>query len=182
MIEKEASLDGIYVIRTSETKERMSAEDTVRNYKSLAQVERAFRTLKGVDILVRPIRHRTEDRFKAHIFICMLAYYVEWYMRKALAPLLFDDEELNVNRKKRDPVAPAKPSVSANKKKSSRKTEQGFTVHSFDTLLTELATRCKNKCKLKSSDNAASFFQYTEFSQLQAEAFKLLALCPVTGK
>ena len=191
LIEREASLDGIYVIRTSEPKERMPAEDTVRNYKSLAQVERAFRSLKGVDILIRPIRHRTSDRVKAHIFICMLAYYVEWHMRKALAPLLFDDEELEIDRKRRDPVAQAKPSASARKKKSLRKTEAGFPaclcvarrqVHSFDTLLIELATRCRNQCKLKSSANAPSFAQYTKFSPLQAEAFKLLGLCPVNGK
>lgn len=177
LIERESSLDGIYVIRTSEPKERISAEDVVRNYKSLAQVERAFRSLKGVDILIRPIRHRTSERVKAHIFICMLAYYVEWHMRKALAPLLFDDEEGDENRKKRDPVAPAKPSVSARKKKSFRKTEGGFPVHSFDTLLIELATRCRNQCRLKSTGNAPSFAQYTEFSPLQAEAFKLLGLC-----
>ena len=182
LIEREASLDGIYVIRTSEPKERMPAEDTVRNYKSLAQVERAFRSLKGVDILIRPIRHRTSDRVKAHIFICMLAYYVEWHMRKALAPLLFDDEELEIDRKRRDPVAQAKPSASARKKKSLRKTEAGFPVHSFDTLLIELATRCRNQCKLKSSANAPSFAQYTKFSPLQTEAFKLLGLCPVNGK
>lgn len=93
-IEQEAKLDGIYVIRTSEPKERLTAEDTVRTYKNLSQVERAFRTLKGIDLLVRPIRHRTEDRVPAHIFLCMLAYYVEWHMRRALAPILFEDEEL----------------------------------------------------------------------------------------
>ena len=98
-------LDGIYVIRTSEPPSRLSAADTVRSYKYLAQVERAFRCLKGIDILVRPIRHRDEQRVKAHLFLCMLAYYVEWHMRKALAPLLFDDEQLDQDRKNRDPVA-----------------------------------------------------------------------------
>ena len=94
MIEQEAKLDGIYVIRTSETAEQLSAADTVRGYKSLAQVERAFRSLKGLDLLIRPIRHRTEERVPAHIFLCMLAYYVEWHLRRVWAPLLFEDEEL----------------------------------------------------------------------------------------
>ncbi len=134
-IDQEAALDGIYVIRTSEPAERLSAEDTVRSYKNLTQVERAFRSLKGIDLLVRPIWHHTEDHVRSHIFICMLAYYVEWHMRKALAPLLFDDEELDENRKTRDPVKPAKPSVSAKEKKGQKLTSEGFVVHSFDTLL-----------------------------------------------
>ena len=92
-IQQEAKLDGIYVIRTSEPAERLSAEDTVRSYKSLAEVERAFRCLKGIDLLVRPIRHRTEERVPTHIFLCLLAYYVEWHLRRAWAPLLFEDEE-----------------------------------------------------------------------------------------
>lgn len=181
MIEREASLDGIYLIRTSEPKERMSAENTVRNYKSLARVERAFRSLKGMDILIRPIRHRLSKRVKAHIFICMLAYYVEWHMRKALAPLLFEDEELDENRKTRDPVAQAKPSKSAKEKKKVRKTKQGFPIHSFDTLVTELGTRCRNLCKLKSSPETPSFVQYTEFSEFQEKAFKLLGLFSCNG-
>jgi hypothetical protein len=98
-------LDGIYVIRTSESVERLSAADTVRSYKSLAQVERAFRTLKGMDLLIRPIRHRTEDRVPAHIFLCLLAYYVEWHLRRAWAPLLFDDEQLAQERRRRDPIS-----------------------------------------------------------------------------
>lgn len=181
LIEREAQLDGIYVIRTSESKKRMSAEDTVRNYKSLSLVERAFRSLKGIDILIRPIRHRTEERVKAHFFICMLAYYVEWHMRKALAPLLFDDEDLDVNRKKRDPVAPAKPSESAKKKKKGRKTNDGFKVHSFDTLFIELGTRSRNRCRLKSSPDSPIFYQNTEFNPLQKKAFQLLGLYPVNG-
>src|SRR3989441_11061629 len=90
------------MIRTSESAERLSAEDTVRSYKSLAQVERAFRTLKGVDLLIRPIRHRTEDRVPAHIFLCLLAYYVEWHLRRAWAPLLFEDEQLAQERRLRE--------------------------------------------------------------------------------
>ena len=90
-----SGLDGIYIVRTSQPDERLSAPDAVRNYKSLAIVERAFRCLKGVDLLVRPIHHRTEDHVRAHVFLCMLAYYVEWHMRQAWAPLLFHDEELS---------------------------------------------------------------------------------------
>ncbi len=112
-IEQEAKLDGIYVIRTSEPAERLSAADTVRGYKSLAQVERAFRSLKGLDLLIRPIRHRTEERVPAHVFLCMLAYYVEWHLRRVWAPLLFEDEELPKERQRRDPVLPARSSESA---------------------------------------------------------------------
>lgn len=174
LIEREANLDGIYVIRTSEPKERMSGEDAVRNYKNLSVVERAFRCLKGIDILVRPIRHYNESRVMAHIFICMLAYYVEWHMRKALAPILFDDEELDVNRKKRDPVATAKPSTSAKEKRKVRKTKDGLPIHSFNTLLKEFGTLCRNRCRIKSSPDSPPFYQNTELSPLQARAFKLL--------
>jgi transposase len=176
LIEREAKQDGIYVIRTSEPEKKMSAEDTVRNYKSLSLVERVFRCLKGIDLLVRPIRHRTVERVKAHIFICMLAYYVEWQMRKNLAPLLFDDEQLDEDRKVRDPVAPAKPSASAKKKKKVRKTNDGFPIHSFDTLLIELATLSKNRCKIKSSPESPCFYQDTELTTLQKKAFHLLGL------
>lgn len=180
-IQHEAQLDGIYVIRTSEPRSRLSAEDTVRSYKSLAQVEHAFRCLKGIDILVRPIRHRDEQRVKAHLFLCMLAYYVEWHLRKALAPLLFDDEQLDQDRKSRDPVAPAKPSASAKKKKTVRLTTDGLPIHSFETLLAELATRCRNRCRIKSDPNSAPFSHLTEPTPLQQRAFELLQVLPVTG-
>jgi transposase len=140
-IKQEAQLDGIYVIRTSEPKERLSAEDTVRSYKRLSQAERAFRCLKGIfDVLVRPIRHRTEERVPAHFFLCLLAYYVEWHRRRALAPILFEDEELQEDRKQRDPILPAKPSESV-KKKATHQNADGLPVHSFETLMAELATR-----------------------------------------
>ena len=132
------------MIRTSEPTERLCAEDTVRSYKNLTHVERAFRSLKGMNLLIRPIWHRTEDRVRAHIFICMLAYYVEWHMRQALAPLLFGDEELDGNRKTRDPVKPAKPSVAVERKKARRLTSEGLVVQSFDTLLEELGTQGKD--------------------------------------
>jgi transposase len=156
-IEGEAELDGLYVIRTSESSRNVSAEDTVRSYKNLAQVERAFRTLKGLDLQIRPIHHHSEDRVRAHIFLCLLAYYVEWQMRQALAPLLFDDETLAMERKNRDPVAPAKPSASAKRKKAVRVTEDGLPVHSFSTLMVELATRCRNRCRLKADPQSPSF-------------------------
>jgi len=175
-IEQEAKLDGIYVIRTSESVERLSAADTVRSYKSLAQVERAFRTLKGMDLRIRPIHHRTEDHVRAHIFLCMLAFYVEWHMRQALAPLLFEDEELAQNRTRRDPVAPAQASDSVKTKKADRVTPDGFPVHSFDTLLRELATRCRNTCRIPSDPSGTTFQQLTEATPLQARAFQLLGL------
>jgi transposase len=181
-IAREAALDGIYVIRTSEPSQRLSAEDTVRSYKNLSHVERAFRTLKGIDLRVRPIRHRTEDHVRAHIFLCLLAYYVEWHMRKAWAPLLFDDEELDADRQIRDPVAPAKPSRSATKKKTTRRTTDGLPVHSFDTLLAELGTRCRNRCRTKTGKTGFIFDQISDPSPLQKRALELLRVCPVRGK
>jgi transposase len=177
-IRQEEALDGIYVIRTSEPAERLSAEDTVRSYKNLAQVERAFRSLKGIDLLVRPIWHHTEDHVRAHLFLCMLAYYVEWHMRKALAPLLFDDEQLDENRKRRDAVKPAKPSVSAQKKKTQRVTAEGLAIQSFDTLLEALGNRCRNRCRIKSDPEGSIFYQTTEMSPLQERAFQCLGLLP----
>jgi transposase len=175
-IRRESDLDGIYVIRTSEPAERISAEDTVRNYKRLEQVESAFRCMKGIDLLVRPIRHRTEDHVRAHIFLCMLAYYVEYHMRKSLAPLLFEDEELDERRKTRDPVQPAKPSASAKRKKTIRLTPDGFEIHSFQTLLAELATRSRNRCRVKSDQAGPKFYELTEPTPLQKRAFQLLGL------
>lgn len=180
-IRREAQLDGIYVIRTSEPRERLNAEDTVRSYKTLSRVEQAFRCLKSVDLLVRPIRHRDELRVKAHILLCMLAYYLEWHLRKALAPLLFDDEELDVERKRRDPVLPAKPSSSAQHKKNARKTDDGLPVHSFETLFVELGTRCRHRCRLKSDPNTPAFEQLTERNSLQQRAFELVAAFPVAA-
>lgn len=180
-IEQEAKLDGIYVIRTSEAKERLTAEDTVRTYKNLSQVERAFRTLKGIDLLVRPIRHRTEDRVPAHIFLCMLAYYVEWHMRRALAPILFEDNELPLLRQQRDPVLAAQPSESAKRKKRTHRTEEGLPVHSFETLMAELASHGRSTYRLKSDDQAPTFTQTPQLTPLQTRAHELLGLLPVAG-
>ena len=128
-------LDGIYVVRTSEPAERLSAEVSVRSYKRLSLVEQLFRCLKGIDLLVRPIYHRIEPRVCAHMLICILAYYVEWHLRRAWRSLLFADEELDGDRQERDPVAPAKPSASARRKKLTHETAAGLPVHSFRTLL-----------------------------------------------
>jgi transposase len=179
-INREAELDGLYVIRTSEPAAALSAADTVRSYKRLAQVEHAFRCLKGIDLLVRPIRHRDEQRVRAHLFLCMLAYYVEWHMRKALAPLLFDDEQLDQDRNTRDPVAPAQPSAAAKRKKVLRENAEGLPVHSFETLLAELGTRCRNRCRLSADPQAPAFQQLTEPNPVQRRAFELLRTFPVT--
>jgi transposase len=182
-IEQEAKLDGIYVIRTSEPKERLSAEDTVRSYKALSQVERAFLCLKGIfDVLVRPIRHRTEDRVPAHFFLCLLAYYVEWHMRRVLAPILFEDEELPEDRKRRDPILPAKLSESAKRKKATHKTADGLPVHSFETLMAELATRGRVTYRLRSKDLDLAFKQVPDLTPIQVRAHELLGLLPVAGK
>ena len=173
-VTREEALDGIYVIRTSEPTERLSPEDTVRSYKRLAQVERVFKTFKGIELLVRPIWHRTEDHVRAHLFLCMLAYYVEWHMRKALAPLLFDDEALTQIRKTRHPVRPAEASLSAQKKKTRKTTSEGLTVHSFSTLMAALGTRCRNHCRIGITGTSIS--RLTEPTPLQTKAFQLLGL------
>ena len=180
-IEREAELDGIYVIRTSESKQSLSTEDAVRSYKNLAQVERVFRTFKGLDIRIRPIHHRTEERVRAHIFICLLAYYVEWHLRQVLAPLLFDDETLALDRKQRDPVAPAEPSTAAKTKKVARVTENGLPIHSFKTLMAEMGTRCRHRCRVKSDPECPPIFQDTDPTPLQARALELTRLLPVQG-
>jgi hypothetical protein len=175
-IEREMALDGIYVIRTSEPAERLSAEDAVRSYKNLAQIERGFRCLKGIEIQVRPIHHRQDPRVRAHVFLCMLAYYVEWDMRRALGSVLFDDEELAEDRRTRDPVAPARPSASARRKKLRRRTPDGLAVHSFHTLLKELGTLCRNRCRIGSDASHPTFDQETRPTALQARVFKLLGM------
>lgn len=175
-IDREAELDGIYVVRTNQTVEQLSAPDTVRSYKQLADVERAFRCLKGIDLRIRPIYHRTEDHVRAHFFLCMLAYYVEWHMRRALAPILFHDEERIQLRQQRDPVAPAQISSAAKTKKVRHHTADDLPVHSFDTLLQDLSTRSRIRCSLKSDPKSPSFEQITRITPLQQRAFDLLGL------
>lgn len=175
-IAQETQLDGLYIIRTSESVETLSAAAIVRTYKSLAQVEQAFRCLKNVDLRLRPIHHRTVDHVKAHVFLCMLAYYVEWHLRRALAPVLFQDDDLPAARRTRDPVAPAQPRAHVQRKKQTQQTPDGWPVHSFHTLLDELATRCKNVCRIGDSPDAPQVTQFTEPTAFQRYVFELLGL------
>lgn len=176
-IAQEAQLDGFYVIRTSVVEATMSAADVVRNYKRLASVERAFRCLKGADLRVRPIFHRRSDRVRAHIFLCMLAYYVEWHLRRALAPLLFEDENLATHRTTRDPVSPATHSPSAAAKKAARRNGD-HALQSLPTLLAHLGTRCRNFCRIGEEGDAPSTIQLTEPTALQKKALDLANLFP----
>ncbi len=169
----EAALDGIYIIRTSVTPERLDAPSCVRHYKSLSQVERAFRSLKTVDLKVRPIHHRLSDRVRAHIFLCMLAYYVEWHMREAWRELLFADED-QAAKATRDPVAPAERSAGAKAKVARRHHEDGTPIHSFQTLLTDLATIVRNTCCTSSAHDAPTFTVTTQSSPLQRRALDLI--------
>jgi hypothetical protein len=175
-IEREQSLDGIYVIRTSVQAEALSSRQVVASYKSLAGVERAFRSLKTVDLHVRPIHHRLPDRVRAHILLCMLAYYVEWHMRQLLAPLLFDDHDRPQAQAARTSiVAPANRSDAARRKAATRKTDDGMKVHSFQTLLGDLATIVKNRIQ-PADKNIPAFDMLTTPTNLQQQAFGLLGL------
>jgi hypothetical protein len=167
-------LDGIYVIRSSEPAKDLSADDAVRNYKRLGDVEQAFRTLKGLELLVRPIHHRVDDRVRAHLFVCLLAYYVVWHLKRAWAPLLFADEELAEHRAQRDPVAPAEPADEVLQKKAVRQTEDGHPVHSFRTLLAALSTLCRQTCQFGDGESGIQISKLTEPTALQTEAFHLL--------
>lgn len=180
-IKAEAALDGIYVIRTSVPAENLSAQETVGAYKGLSAVEQAFRSLKMIDLKVRPIYHRLEDRVRAHVFICMLAYYVEWHMRRALAPILFDDEEREAAEALRESVvAPARRSPGAQAKAQRKHTADGEPVHSFQTLLEDLATINKNRVHLKSPTTAGpkalAFDQITTPTPFQQRALDLLGV------
>ena len=176
-IEREAALDGLYVIRTSQSD--LAAEDVVRSYKQLSRVESAFRCLKTVDLQVRPIRHRSEQRVRAHLLLCLLAYYVEWHLRQALAELLFEDEDLAGWQVRRDPVAAAKPRQEVQAKKNRRKTAQGLELHSFSTLLQVLGTRCRHQCRLQDDANGPTVERLTEPSALQKRALELVRTFPV---
>ena len=178
-IAEEAALDGFYVIRTSLPAERLDAADTVRGYKQLSNVERAFRSLKTIDLKVRPIHHRLEERVRAHIFLCMLAYYVEWHMLKAWRGMLFSDEDQEA-KKTRDPVAPAKRSAEALRKVHSHTLDDGTEVHSFQTLLKELSTIVRNVCRRKQSSKGEPTFSITTLpNEQQQKAVDLLAAIKV---
>lgn len=175
-IEREESLDGIYVIRTSVAKEALSPRQVVASYKSLSGVERAFRSLKTVDLHVRPIHHRLPDRVRAHILLCMLAYYVEWHMRQRLAPLLFDDDDRTQAQAARASiVAPAQRSATARRKALTKRTDDGLKVHSFQTLLGDLATIVRNR--IQPQDKSIPVFDMlTQPTVIQQRAFDLLAV------
>jgi transposase len=176
-IASEAALDGLYVIRTSVSDELFDSQETVRAYKSLSRVERAFRSYKTVDLKVRPICHRLPERVRAHIFLCMLAYYVEWHMRSSLAPMLFDDEDKALAEALRDSVvAPAISSVIAQSKRQKKRTEDDLPVHSFQTLLKDLATIVKNRVQPKLPGARVTFDKITSPTPLQQKAFDLLGV------
>jgi hypothetical protein len=173
-IAAEAALDGLYIIRTSVSAAQMDAPQCVRNYKALADVERAFRSLKTIDLKVRPIHHRTADRVRAHIFLCMLAYYVEWHMREAWRELMFADTEQQA-KAARDPVAPAKRSKAALTKVARHTLDDDTAAHSFRTLLEELGTVVRNTCRTRGSgDDAPRFEIVTTANPKQARAIELL--------
>lgn len=175
-IREEAALDGIYVVRTSLPEESMTAEETVLAYKSLSAVENAFRSMKTVDLKVRPIYHRSEPRVRAHIFLCMLAYYVEWHMRQKLAPLLFvDDEKEEAQKLRSSVVQQAQRSDKATRKALTKETEDGLPVHSFQSLLKDLATIAINQVAPR-LPKAKSFYKTTLPAYHQKMAFKLLGL------
>lgn len=174
-IAAEARLDGIYVLRTSVPGEQLDADDVVRAYKSLAQVERAFRSLKTVDLQIRPIYHRLDDRVRAHVFLCMLAYYVEWHLRRDWATLLYaEDDVADAQTRRGTPVQPAVKSESATRKASTRQTVDGYPVHSFRGLLDQLATLTRNT--VQSQDGSITFEQMTQPNPLQRQAFDLIGV------
>jgi transposase len=175
-IEREQSLDGIYVIRTSVKPEALSSHQVVASYKSLSGVERAFRSLKTVDLQVRPIHHRLPNRVRAHILLCMLAYYVEWHMRQLLAPLLFDDHDKAEAKSARTSiVAPAQRSAAAMRKAFTKKTDDGLKAHSFQTLLGDLATIVKNRIQ-PTDQTTPAFDMLTTPTTLQQKALDVLGV------
>ncbi len=173
-ITAEAALDGFYVLRTSVPANDLDAGASVLAYKSLAQVERAFRSLKSIDLDIRPVHHRLAGRVRAHVFLCMLAYYVQWHMRRKLAPLLFEDHDRPAAAAARtSPVASAQVSAAARAKARARKTEDGKPVHSFRTLVADLATLTRNTVRF--GDNLPMTV-LSRSTPLQQRAFDLLAV------
>jgi hypothetical protein len=175
-IAAEAALDGIYVLRTNVPTESLSAAETVRAYKSLAGVERAFRSFKTVDLELRPVFHWTAPRVRAHVLLCMLAYYLEWHMRQALAPMLFDDHDRPAGEALRpSPVAKAQPSPAARRKAKTKRTDQGLPIHSFRSLLCDLATLTRNTVRF---GRAKTFAVLATPTEIQRQALNHLGLEP----
>jgi len=170
----EAALDGLYVIRTSMPREHLTSADAVRHYKGLSEVEQAFRTLKSDDLKIRPIHHYSEKRVRAHLFLCMLAYYVKWHMSEAWRALLFADEDQE-RLATRDPVAPATRSEAALEKVANKRLPDGSPAHSFRTLLNELATIVRNTCRRTNADADEGTFDIdTTPNPKQSQAFRLI--------
>jgi len=177
-ITQEAALDGFYVIRTSVSEDLLESESTVRAYKDLSKVERAFRSLKTVDLKVRPIYHWLEDRVRAHVFLCMLTYYLEWHMRRSLESILFDDDDKAEAESLRESiVAPAKRSRRARRKDATKRTHDDLPVHSFQTLLADLGTLAKNLVRT-AGEPAVEFYMLTRPTELQRRVFDLLGVSP----
>lgn len=177
-IREDAALDGFYVIRTSLSKEVMDGPEAVQAYKGLAKVETAFKQMKTEDLEIRPIFHRLADRVKAHVFLCMLAYYIEWHLRRDLAPLLFGEGDPKLaEAQRKSPVAPAKPSARTKAKRGSKRTEDGFMVQNFRDLLKSLANLSLCTCQATGS-KLPPFKRYTQPSPYQKRAFDLLQLTP----
>ena len=175
-ITAEAALDGLYVIRTSLDAQRMDAPDCVRSYKALSNVERAFRSFKTVDLKVRPIHHRLADRVRAHILLCMLAFYVEWHMREAWRELMFADTD-QAAKATRDPVAPAQRSSSAQRKAESKLLDDGEPAHSFATLMAQMATLVRNTCRapgVRAGTDTPTFEVLTTATAHQQRALALI--------
>jgi transposase len=178
-IEEEARLDGIYVIRTSVPADHLGAAEAVQAYKDLSRVERAFRCLKTVDLEIRPIRHWMPQRVRAHVFLCMLAYHVEWHLRDALAPLLFHDTDLETARAERtSPVAKTEPSEAVKAKKATKRSADGQRIMSFANLIAHLGTLVRNTMRVPSR-RTHRFTLYSKPTPLQEAAFSLLGLDPV---
>ena len=174
-IAAEAELDGLYIVRSNVEPELFDAEQTVTAYKDLAKVERAFRSMKTVDLKVRPIYHRSADRVRAHVFLCMLAYYVEWHMRSKLAPVLFDDHDHAAGERQRSSVVhPAQRSPAAHRKAASKRTDDGLPVHSFRGLMSELGTLTANRVRMV--DSGATFTLPSAPTALQQRCFDLLGV------
>jgi hypothetical protein len=175
-IAAESALDGFYVLRTGLPADALNAADTVRAYKSLARVERAFRSLKTVDLDIRPIFHWVSPRVRAHVFLCMLAYHLEWHMRQALAPMLFDDHDRAAGEALRSsPVAKAQSSPAAKRKAKTKRTDDGLPVHSFRTMLADLATLTRNTVRMA---GARTMVLLATPTQIQQRAFDLLGIKP----
>jgi len=176
LIDAESALDGVYVVRTNVTAEVLDSTSTVRAYKSLANVERAFRSLKTVDLEIRPIHHRRASRVRAHVLLCMLAFYVEWHMRQALKPILFDDHDKPAaEAARRSIVARATRSEAALRKAATQRTDDDLPVHSFQSLLADLATVTRNTMAMADSPEN-TFVLYPELTPVQQRAFHLLGV------